>query len=251
MVNLKIGEATLRDIGLVIFDKDGTIMELYHYWSRMVFHRALFICERLGLDRSHVRGLGYAMGVDWDAKRLRPEGPVGLKKREIVMEAAVNYLRNLGYDGVEDICLEVFRDVDAYSLNNLEEFIKPIEGAADLIKSLYERGCLVAIATTDLSERAKIAVRHLGLEAYLHLIVGAEMVKRPKPHPDQIEFVLKALSVEKKHALMVGDAISDVEMGLNAGIRGAVGLLTGFGKEEEFLKITPLVVPDISHIKIA
>jgi len=33
---------------------------------------------------------------------LKPEGPVGLKKREIVMQAAVDYLREKGSDNGEE-----------------------------------------------------------------------------------------------------------------------------------------------------
>lgn len=250
MVRIKVGGNTIENIDLVIFDKDGTIIELYHYWSRMVYFRASFICERLGLDKSHIRGLSYAMGVDTDKGKLKPEGPVGLKKREIVMSEAMAYLKNLGFEDTETLCTDVFKEVDVYSQNNLKDFIKPIDGAIELIKTLNSKGCKIAIATTDISERARLAMDYLCLEKYVHLIVGAEMVKRPKPDPDQIFFALDFFNCKKDNAIMVGDALSDVEMGLNAGIKGSIGLLTGFGTYEEFIKITPYVVTDISYIKV-
>ena len=66
---------------LVIFDKDGTLIELYPYWSQMVALRARIICETLGLGTEHEPGLRWALGVDEKAGRLRQDGPVGLKKR--------------------------------------------------------------------------------------------------------------------------------------------------------------------------
>jgi len=234
----------------MIFDKDGTIIELYHYWSKMVYYRAQFICERLGIEESHVKGLGYAMGVDWDNQRLRPEGPVGLKRREIVMKEAVSYLEKIGYKNMEELCFNIFQEVDEFSLSRLHDFIRPINGSTELIRQLHAGGCKIAIATTDLTERASLAMRHLGLEEYIDLIVGTEMVKRPKPDPDQIELVLEVLKCKRECTVMVGDAATDVEMGINAHVRAAVGLLTGFGTAEEFSKITPYVVPDISGIKV-
>lgn len=250
MINILVGDKLLENIELMVFDKDGTIIELYHYWSRMVYYRALFICERLGMDKSHIKGLSYAMGVDWEKESLRPQGPVGLKKREIVMQEAIYYLEGQGYNNAKQVCLDVFKDVDEFSLARLNEFIKPINGSVELIKELFSKGCKVAIATTDLSERAKVAIRHLGLEGYINLILGADTVKKPKPNPEQIELALKRLSVPKEKAVMVGDALTDVEMGINAGLRGTIGLLSGFGTYEEFCKLTPFVVPDISYLKV-
>ena len=48
MVDLLIESSVIRDVGLVIFDKDGTLIELYHYWSQMVALRARLICEAPG-----------------------------------------------------------------------------------------------------------------------------------------------------------------------------------------------------------
>lgn len=251
MVNIQVGNHLLENIELMIFDKDGTIIDLYQYWSRMVYFRSLFICQRTGIDISHLNRLGYVMGVDWEAGRLRPEGPVGLKKREVVMREAINYLEGLGLSQVDELCSQVFKDVDDFSLTRLYDFIKPIDGSVELIKQLFTKGCKVAIATTDLSSRAYVAMKHLGLENHINLIIGAEMVKKPKPDPEQIELALARLSVSRERTIMVGDAATDVEMGINAGVRGAIGLLTGFGTYEEFRRMTPYIVPDISHIKVA
>jgi phosphoglycolate phosphatase-like HAD superfamily hydrolase len=50
MIDLSVNFNIIRDVGLVIFDKDGTLIELYHYWSQMVALRARLIGEALGLD---------------------------------------------------------------------------------------------------------------------------------------------------------------------------------------------------------
>jgi len=250
MVKIKAGNHLIEDIKIAIFDKDGTIIELYHYWSKMVYFRSFFLCEKLRLDKSHIKDLAYAMGVDFDKGRLRPKGPVGLKKREIVMGEAINYLKNIGLNNIENICIDVFKYVDVFSQENLKEFIKPIEGAVELIKNLFFNGCKIAIATTDISDRARVAMKYLDIEKYIHFFAGAEMVERPKPFPDQVELILKALNLKKENAIMVGDAITDVQMGVNAGLKGSIGLLTGFGTYEDFIKITPYVVPDISYIEV-
>jgi phosphoglycolate phosphatase-like HAD superfamily hydrolase len=46
MVALSVNSKIIQDVGLVIFDKDGTLIELYHYWSQMVALRARLICDQ-------------------------------------------------------------------------------------------------------------------------------------------------------------------------------------------------------------
>jgi phosphoglycolate phosphatase-like HAD superfamily hydrolase len=74
MIDLSVDSKVIHDVGLVIFDKDGTLIELYHYWSQMVSLRARIICEALGLGTERQAGLRWALGVDEKAERLRPEG---------------------------------------------------------------------------------------------------------------------------------------------------------------------------------
>lgn len=82
MLNLLVDSDIIENIQLIIFDKDGTLIKLYDYWSQMVILRAKLFCEKLGLNEKHKNNLVYEMGVDLKNRKLRPEGPVGLKKEK-------------------------------------------------------------------------------------------------------------------------------------------------------------------------
>lgn len=250
MVDLRIGKNIIEDVRLIIFDKDGTLIELYNYWSKMVGLRAKLICESLSLDKIHVKNIAFEMGVDDDTGRLRPDGPVGLKKREIVMQAAIDYLAGLGYKEVYDLCFNVFKEVDESTSNDLEGFIKPISGAKELVRNASHSGCKIAIATTDRRERAGLAMNFIGIGDIVDMIVGADDVSRQKPDPEQIYMILNFLGADRSHAVMVGDAMTDVKMGINAGVKASIGLLTGFATYEQLKEITPYVASDISKIEI-
>ena len=73
MASLSVDRRVIPGVDLVVFDKDGTLIELYHYWSQMVALRARLIREALGLDGEHEAGLRWALGVDEKAVRLRPD----------------------------------------------------------------------------------------------------------------------------------------------------------------------------------
>jgi HAD superfamily hydrolase (TIGR01509 family) len=237
-------------VDLVVFDKDGTLIELYHYWSQMVALRARFICEALGLDAEHAAGLRWALGVDEKAGRLRPEGPVGLKTREIVIQAAVDYLAGIGRREMKLACAAAFERADEESSRDLTRFLRPTPGAEALVDALHSHGCRVAVATVDIRRRAQLAVDFLGFGGKIDLVVGADQVARPKPAPDMLHLILETLAVKPSRAVMVGDALTDIQMGLNAGLQASIGVLSGFATAEQLRTLTPFVAKDTSEITV-
>jgi len=250
MIDLSVDSNIIRGVGLVIFDKDGTLIELYPYWSQMVALRARLISEAIGLEGQQVEGLKWALGVDGKAGRLRPDGPVGLKKREIVIKAATDYLEGIGHQDTLRLCEEAFERADEVSSRDLRRFVRPIPGAVTLVRALHEHGCRVALATVDVSRRARLAMEFMGASDTLDLIVGGEAVSRSKPDPEMIHIILDRLGVDRSQAVMVGDALNDVQMGLNAGLKASIGVLTGFATAEQMLTLTSFVARDVSGLII-
>ncbi|HOE16834.1 MAG TPA: HAD family hydrolase [Syntrophorhabdaceae bacterium] len=250
MADIRVGNEIIDDIRLLIFDKDGTLMELHYYWAQMVGLRAEMICKDLGLERGHVERIAYSMGADLKTGRLLPEGPVGLKKREVVLQAAIDYLNNIGYEDVYDLCFNAFQKVDDISSKDLKRFVRPIGGALELLRKAAHSGCKTAIATIDRRGRAKLAMECLGFADVIDLVIGADDVSRPKPDPEQINFILSAFKIDRGNAIMVGDATTDVQMGANARLKASIGVLTGLATEEQLKSITPYVVEDVSKIEI-
>lgn len=250
MINLSVNSKVIHDVGLAIFDKDGTLIELYHYWSQMVALRARIIGEALGLGTEHQAGLRWALGVDEKAGRLRREGPVGLKKREIVLKAATDYLDGIGHTDTLPLCEQAFERADEISSGNLRQFIRPIHGAGSLLRALRDGGCRVALATVDVSRRARLAMEFMGVSDTLDLVVGGEEVARSKPDPEMIHIILDRLGIGRSQAVMVGDALTDVQMGINAGLKASIGVLTGFAAAEQIRTLTPFIARDVSDLAV-
>jgi len=250
MVDIKINTDVIKDIRLMIFDKDGTLMDLYNYWSQMVGYRVELANKKFGLGESEKKKVMYDMGVDLENHRLKSDGPVGLKKREIVMQAMMDSLNSLGFPITQDICCEIFKEADRMSLDHLAEIIKPVDGMHRLIDTLHKKGCRIAVATTDKTERATLALRFLKISDKVDIVVGEDMVKKYKPYPDMVNLILKLSSIDQNHAVIVGDAITDVEMGINAGLKAAVAVCSGLTPKKDLLNKTRYVIDDISHIMV-
>ncbi|MDD1667398.1 MAG: HAD family hydrolase [Methanomicrobiales archaeon] len=250
MVTLQLDGHRIPGIRLAIFDKDGTLMELYHYWAQMVELRASLLRDGLGLSAAQEEGLILAMGVDREKGRLRPEGPVGIKKREVVMQAAVDSLRAAGFGDRTGLCISAFDEADRISSEDLRRYIRPIPGARELLAALAEGGCRNAIATTDRTARATLALEYLGFSGLVDLVVGADMVREAKPDPAMIRVILGKLGAGKEESVMVGDAVTDVQMGVNAGLAASIGVRSGLTPGEELARYTPYVVDDVSVIQV-
>ena len=250
MPNIVIPGREFEDVDLMIFDKDGTLTDVHQYWHAMIEMRAALICERLGLPQREQRLLMEIMGVDCANHRVKPQGPVGIKKREIVMRAAVDYLILIGQPDRTLLCEEVFRDVDALSVERLDRIVVPIEGFDRLFADLRRAGCGIAVATTDRTDRGVLAMKHLGVLEAIGMVAGADLVERGKPDPEMANLILRTLNVPARKAVMVGDALTDVRMGIAAGLRAAIGVTSGLTDRRDLLAVTPHVVSGISEIRI-
>jgi phosphoglycolate phosphatase-like HAD superfamily hydrolase len=76
------------------------------------------------------------------------------------------------------------------------------------------------------------------------------MISNTKPDPEMANLILSKLNVPRDKAIMVGDAMSDVELGVNAGLKASVGVLSGLAAEEELRGVTRHVISSIAEITL-
>ncbi len=88
---------------------------------------------------------------------------------------------------------------------------------AETLTELRSRGVLLAIATSKLTAIATESLSAAGLLPLFALVYGMDAVSRPKPAPDLALKCLEDLGVSPSRAIVVGDAVHDVEMGRAAG----------------------------------
>jgi len=167
-----------------------------------------------------------------------------------VLRAGVDYLISIGHPDYTSLFETISKEVDGYSLHKFNEIIKPLPGAYDLLLCLNSAGCRVALATTDISERASRAMAHLDLLRFVDEIAGADGVARPKPDPEIIFTICEKLGVEPGETVMIGDAEGDVQTGINAKCLGSIGVESGLTSRQRLQALTPLVIPDISYITV-
>ena len=118
-------------------------------------------------------------------------------------------------------------------------------GAAELLRGLKARGVKTAIVSSKRGDTIEIIMDRFGLRDTLELVVGSGDVKRPKPDPEGLLFVLDKLGVRPSDALFCGDTVLDAGAAQNAGTHFAA-VLNGTTPESDFAPFpTDHIAPDL------
>lgn len=117
----------------------------------------------------------------------------------------------------------------AYAIKQYQALFKVniLPKAKDLIFSdvvegltmLRDQNYLLAVATSKIYASAEALLKAADLWKYFHLVVGADQVMQPKPHPEMGRFVMRELGVVAYNSVMVGDTTHDLCMARDLGMR--------------------------------
>jgi HAD superfamily hydrolase (TIGR01549 family) len=118
-----------------------------------------------------------------------------------------------------------------------------LPGVEALLKTLKQQKIKIAIATTDLTSRAKLAMDSIGLTHYFDCIAGADLVDEAKPSADLVNYLCDKMECAKSKTLVVGDSIVDLRMAESAQV-DFIGVKTGL-YTPEFLAHSQTLVDDL------
>jgi len=110
-----------------------------------------------------------------------------------------------------------------YNLSHHDAMVTAYPGVVETVRTIRRMGFRTGLVTSKNRPGALRGLRHVGLEDSMELIIGADEVENPKPHPEPIELALHRLNAAPEQTIYVGDSIHDMQAGRGAGVRtGAV-----------------------------
>ncbi len=214
--------SALRKPKAIIFDFDGTIAELNIDFSLMR-ERVFDLVRRCGVEEERVQEKYLLEIIDEVYQILREKSP----------SAAEAF-----YKESHDILHEV--EMKAAEEGRL------IPGTKETLKGLGKKGIKVGIITRNCED----AVRKVfpDIDGYCDIFVSRNSVKKVKPHPEHLSYVMKSLKISGEESMMVGDHIIDIQAGKRVAMK-TVGVLTGRIKKEEFEKAgADYVLRDLTEV---
>ena len=116
--------------------------------------------------------------------------------------------------------------------------IYDIEGAVVLYPNVLEtltelkkRGYELTIASSRSRATLVKYIEDLGIEPLISYVLGADDVVEGKPNPEPVNRTLEKFGLKPEEAIVVGDTVFDIEMGINAGTK-TCGVTYGNGSRE-------------------
>ncbi len=244
------GGRCLDDARAVLFDKDGTLIDIHHYWASMIRLRTDQLVGGVDGSGQLAEGLIDAMGVDPVTGRMKPQGPVGVRPRTEIVNVVAEFLRANGIELSHREVEKRFVEVDHRTGEDLLPLLRLLPGVEELLDGLVSEGVAVAVVTTDLTHRARRALEVLGLDGRVDVVVGGDLVVAAKPSPDLAFLALRTIGLEPGHAVVVGDHPVDVQMAGAAGCGAAIGMLTGLAGPRDFVGEDCVVASDLTDLSL-
>ena len=92
-------------------------------------------------------------------------------------------------------------------------------GVKEGLKKLKEAGFYIGVVTNKIQPLTEKVLSILNISEYLDFIHGAESGFPLKPAPDSILVMIKKAEVMKENTFMIGDGMTDIKTGKNAGVK--------------------------------
>ncbi|HBR09635.1 TPA: hypothetical protein DD712_00005 [Candidatus Acetothermia bacterium] len=223
----------VHETALVIFDKDGTLIS-YDHWGEIMHHRSKRLAHRLNLSAAAEEQLCLFMGVTPYTSAILPGGLVYAPRQEAEKKVGEYIHIHFGLSQKEafQLTTDVFSEIDQETDFKLS--LQPLPGAVSLMENLRVAGAKIAIATHDSAAATQIHLHSLGWTELIDMVVSPDIVPEQKPSPQPILRICSALDIAPEQTTMVGDNVTDVLAGKNAGCKISIGVLTGVSNAEEF-----------------
>jgi len=208
----------MRNIKLIIFDLDGTLVDAYAAIESSFNH----VMRRLGLKPKRASLIRRAVG--WgDALLLEP------------------------YVGERNLrrALSIYRSHHEHSLLKRARLYPAVR---PLLRKLKACGYKLAVASNRPTKFSLILLKHLRIMEFFDYVLCADKLKHGKPHPEILNKIIRKVGVKKPQVLYAGDMVIDAQSGRRARVKTVI-VTTGSSRLAEITRERPFeIISRISRL---
>jgi pyrophosphatase PpaX len=191
----------MSDIRTVLFDLDGTLIDSVRLILDSYHHTLASHGLPPRTDEEWLRGVGTPLTVQFAEWRNDPA----------TLEAMIATYRE-------------------YNLRHHDQMVTVYPGVVQAVRAIRQAGVATGLVTSKNRAGALRGLALVKLESMMDVLVCADEVTNPKPHPEPVEKALALLGADPATTVYVGDSIHDMVSGRAAGVRTAAALWGPFGR---------------------
>jgi len=232
----------LDGIDLLIFDKDGTLIEFHLMWGPWVEELAVRLEAATGLPVRE--GLYPLLGVDRGTGRVEAHGLMAATPMRRLREVVESYVSDAsaGPAAAAEAVTSSWHAPDPVGL------AQPVTDLKELLSALRRRVPTFAVATSDDREPTERTLAALGIAGEMAALACADDGIRPKPAPDPVLHLCSALGTTPARTAVIGDSPADMRMARAAGAGRVIGVLSGVGDRATLEPLADLVLDSIADL---
>jgi pyrophosphatase PpaX len=132
-----------------------------------------------------------------------------------------------GTAGLVDALIATYRE---YNLEHHDRMVTVYPGIVEVVAALKAKGIATGLVTSKNRVGALRGLTLVRLESLMDVLVCADEVDNPKPHPEPVEKAVRLLQADPATTVYVGDSIHDMRSGRAAGVLTAAVLWGPFGR---------------------
>jgi pyrophosphatase PpaX len=187
----------------ILFDLDGTLIDSVRLILDSYHHTLAQHGIPARSDQDWLRGVGTPLTVQFSEWRDSPE----------TLEALIATYRE-------------------YNLKHHDRMVTVYPGVVEAVREIKAAGLQTGLVTSKNRQGALRGLRLVGLEALMDVLVCADEVTNPKPHPEPVEKAVALLGANPAATVYVGDSVHDMHSGRAAGVKTAAALWGPFGRAD-------------------
>lgn len=246
---VKLGAYTF-DADLVIFDKDGTLIDFKYLWAQKTKAGVERLVHAIQGSDELRRAIYLTLGYDPEADQFEMQGPLITAAMSKLYTIAAAVLFQHGWPWLEAELLVQEHLAPGMAEVLTVDLLRVTTDLQKLFSELSAANIHIAVITSDDRAPADKTLQLLGVRNQVAFLAGADDVYPPKPAPEAILAACQHVGVSVARAVMVGDSTTDMLMGQRAGVGFRLAVLTGIMDRATLEPYADLVLDSIDQMEI-
>ncbi len=201
--------AIMASASSIVFDKDGTLVDLDARWAPYFSHYVEHVARQLG-DATLVAMVNELIGID--ARGLVPEGPAAVETAGQIVDRVAGALVARGHD--REAAMAASIEAAAHA-----EYgpLEPLGDVARALRDLRADGLFLGIATSDDRANTLVELDQLGISELIDSIRCGDDACAVKPDPAVLTGIAAECGCSPGEVVFVGDSRQDLAAAVAAG----------------------------------